>query len=113
MGDINIQAAEYFSLAFSDHLAHVIDISMQPPQSRPNFKISPEVVNDNIFKERLNNEFSTWKLVRDRGLAIIPWWEIVVKPGVRRLAINRSKELNKQKRSVLNCLLMKQVFFKI
>ena len=39
------------------------------------------------------------------------WLEIVVKPGVRRLAINRSKELNKQKRSILNCLLMKQVFF--
>ena len=56
-GDITIQAAEYISLAFSDHLAHVIEISMpdirnlQPPQSRPNFKISPEVVNDKIFME--------------------------------------------------------------
>ena len=34
-----------------------------------------------------------------------------MKPGIRRLAINRSKELNKKKRYVLNCLLMKQVFF--
>ena len=36
---------------------------------------------------------------------------ILVKPGIHRLAINRSKEINKQKNSILNCLLMKQVFF--
>jgi hypothetical protein len=74
-------------------------MNLQPPQSQPNFKISSEVVNDKIFKKRLNTEFGT-SVVKDRGLAIVPWWEIVVKPGVQRLAINRSKELNTQKRSV-------------
>ena len=116
-GEIEIQEAEYISLAFSDHLAHIISISLpdirnlQTPQNRPHFKTSPEVVNDKIFGERLKLEFELWKSVRDRGLPTLVWWEIVVKPGIRRLAINRSKELNKKKRSVLNCLLMKQVFF--
>ena len=52
-----------------------------------------------------------WQQVKDRGLAILPWWEIVVKPGIRRLAITRSKELNKQKRSELNCLQIKQSYY--
>ena len=81
------------------------------PQSRPLFKISPDVVHDELFKKRLEHEFAGWQQVKERGLAILAWWEIVVKPGVRRLAINRSKELNKQRRSQLNCLLLKQSFF--
>ena len=39
------------------------------------------------------------------------WWEWIVKPGVRRLAIQRSKELNQLKRSRMNCLLLKQTFY--
>ena len=53
-----------------------------------------------------------WLDIRQRGLAILPWWEIVVKPGIRRLSINRTKEIQKQKRCRLNCLIMKQNFFK-
>ena len=34
-----------------------------------------------------------------------------MKPGIRRLAITRSKELYKQKRSELNCLQMKQSYY--
>ena len=49
--------------------------------------------------------------MKQRGLAILPWWEIVVKPGIRWLAINRNKETSRQKRSRLNCLMLKQGFF--
>ena len=52
-----------------------------------------------------------WQKVKERGLSILPWWEILVKPGIRRLAINRSKEINKKKRAELNCLLLKQSYF--
>ena len=116
-GNITVQEAEYSSIAFSDHLAHVVQIhipdlsSFIPPQSRPMFKISPEVVYDSLFKERLEVEFQSWEQVRKRGLNILEWWEIMVKPGIRKEAINRSRELNKQKRSRLNCLLLKQGFF--
>ena len=52
-----------------------------------------------------------WLEVKQRGLAILPWWEIVVKPGIRRIAITRSKEIKKQKRSKLNCMMLKQGYF--
>ena len=35
----------------------------------------------------------------------------IVKPGIKKLAIHRSKELNKCKRSRMNCMLLKQSFF--
>ena len=75
-GSITIQEAEYITIAFSDHMAHVVQLSipdisnLQPPQSRPLFKISPEAVHDNIFKKRLKQEMEGWQLVRDRGMAI-------------------------------------------
>ena len=43
-------------------------------------------------------------------MAVLRWWEIYVKPGIRRIAIQRSKELNKEKRSKLNLLLLNQVY---
>ena len=116
-GDLSIVSAEYVSVAFSDHFAFVIKITLPDfdkflaPESRPLFKTSPEVVHDNIFKERLINEMLVWRQVKDRGLPAMQWWEIIVKPGIRRLAIQRSKELNKAKRSALNCMLFKQSFY--
>ena len=71
-GDISIQEAEYISIAFSDHMAHVVTVSapdispLLPPQSRPLFKISPEIVHDRIFKQRLEKEFDGWKQVKER-----------------------------------------------
>ena len=65
---------------------------------------------DKVFKERLVREMKGWQQVKARGLPILPWWEIIVKPGIRRLAINRSKEQNTVKRSRLNCLLLKQCY---
>jgi hypothetical protein len=96
-------------------MAHIVKIVIpdninlaRSPRSRPFFKTSPEVVMNDRFKYRLEQEMVGWMQVKDRGLAILPWWEIIVKPGIRRLAINRSKEIKKQKRSELNCLMMKQ-----
>ena len=115
-GDINTLEAFYVSVAFSDHFAYVTKITLPnlenllSPETRPLFKISPEVVNDNIFKLRLHSEMKEWQQVKDRGLSVMKWWELIVKPGIRRLAIQRSKEINKSKRSSLNCLLLKQSF---
>ena len=64
-----------------------------------------------MFKKRLQQELVGWTEVKYRGLDILPWRKIVVKPGIRRLVINRSKEINKQKRSKLNCLMMMQGYF--
>ena len=116
-GNVAIEEASYISVAFSDHFAFSIKISLPilskilPPQCRPLLKISPEVVHDREFKARLETEMVVWQQVKNRGLNIMKWWELIVKPGIRKLAIQRSKELNKCKRSRMNCLLLKQGFF--
>ena len=80
------------------------------PKSKPFFKIKPEVVKDKIFKERLSDSMHDWKEVRDLGLDVLTWWEIMVKPGIRKLAIQRSKELNRESRGLLNLLLLRQSY---
>ena len=116
-GDIGILEAEYQSVAFSDHMAFLVTLSVPglenviSPKSRPLFKTSPEVIADSLFKMRLQTEMVGWQQVKERGLAVSPWWEMIVKPGIRRLAINRSREVNKLRRSKLNCLLLKQRYF--
>ena len=51
-----------------------------------------------------------WIEIKDLGLDILQWWEIVVKPGIKKLAIIRSKQMNKEKRGVLNFLLIRQAY---
>ena len=51
-----------------------------------------------------------WLEVKSFGLNVIPWWEIVVKPGVKQLAIQRSKEMNKTKRGEINLLFLRQAY---
>ena len=117
-GNLNVVESEYEALAFTDHFAYIVKV--QPPdhmefsispRSRPFFKTSPELVMDEVFRAWLQRDMLGWQEVHERGLAVLPWWEIIVKPGIKRLAITRSKELKKQKRCRLNCLLMKQGFF--
>ena len=51
-----------------------------------------------------------WLEIKSFGLNVIPWWEIVVKPGVKQLAIQRSKEINKTKRGEINLLFLRQAY---
>ena len=117
-GELQVAESEYEAVAFSDHFAHIVTVKLPDnmghsisPRSRPFFKVSPEIVMDDVFRAWLQRDMIGWLEVKERGLAVLSWWEIIVKPGIRRLAITRSKELKKIKRSRLNCLLMKQSFF--
>ena len=52
-----------------------------------------------------------WKEVKDLGQDVLTWWEIVVKPGVKKLAVQRSKELNSHtKKGEINLLLIQQAY---
>ena len=51
-----------------------------------------------------------WEEVRKFGVPVLTWWEVLVKPGIRKLAIARSKEMNKNRRGLLNLLMMRQSF---
>ena len=49
-----------------------------------------------------------WENVRKFGVDILTWWEVLVKPGIRKLAIERGKELSREKKLILNLLTMRQ-----
>ena len=116
-GDMGVVEAKYVPVAFSDHMAYVVSFSLPAPharifspRSRPLFKIRPEVICDPVFQEWLADSMADWKQVKDLGIDVLQWWEILVKPGVRKLAIQRSKQLNKEKRGELNLLLLRQAY---
>ena len=97
-GEVTVKDAKYCSLAFSDHMAHIVTIFLPDhlnrilsPKSHPNYKIKAEIVKDQIFQERLKDSMANWLEIKSFGLDVIPWWEIIVKPGVKQLAIQCSK----------------------
>ena len=81
------------------------------PHARPLFKITPEVIKDSTFQSWLKDSLVCWKQIKDRGLGILKWWDIVVKPGIKKLAIQRSKEITKDQRGALNLLFLRQIYF--
>ena len=116
-GQIKVINAKYEPIAFSDHMAYTITISIPTsmarilsPRSKPHFKIKPDVIKDEVFQKRLKDSMLDWQEVQDLGLDVLTWWEILVKPGIKKLAIQRSKEINRERRGVLNLLLLRQAY---
>ena len=116
-GDISPLHAEYSALAFSDHSAHTVRVKvpnqlsvMCSPRSKPQFKIREEVARDKVFHESVKVAMEEWEQVRVEGLPVLAWWEMLVKPGIRKIAIERSKEINFNRRSELNLLLLRQAY---
>ena len=116
-GDMTASEVKYVSVAFSDHLSYITTLrvptklqTLISPRSRPFFKTTPVVVKDKVFQARLSESMKEWQAVKAFGVPVLTWWEVLVKPGIRGLAIQRSKELNRQRRSHLNLLMMRQCF---
>ena len=51
-----------------------------------------------------------WQEVRKFGVPILLWWEHLVKPGIKKIALERTKVLNKERKSLLNLLMLRQSF---
>ena len=66
---------------------------MQGPRSHPLFKIREEVVIDKYFQERLKEAMAEWEIVQNEGLPVLSWLELIVTPGKRKIAKERSKEI--------------------
>ena len=104
-GQLVVLEAFYVELAFSDHLALITKIKIPhimsrlvSPKSKQMFKSKTEVIKDNIFQTRLKENFTMWQEVRTATeLDVLCWWELVVKPSIKKLLIERGKELNKEK----------------
>ena len=73
-------------------------------------KIRDEVSKDVVFQDRVSSAMDIWTEIRNNGLDILTWWELVVKPGLRNLALVRSREMKKDQRGELNMLLIKQAY---
>ena len=39
-----------------------------------------------------------WEQVRQAGLPVLSWWELIVKPGIRKIAMSRNKEMNEARK---------------
>ena len=52
----------------------------------------------------------TWQSVRSFGLEVLPWWENLVKPGVKKLLIMRGKEIKQERLGALNLLMLRQAY---
>ena len=116
-GNVKVKEAKYVPLAFSDHFGHIVCLELPDllsrsfcPKSRPSFRLTPEVIKDCTFKTWLEESMVSWQSVRGFGLDTLVWWEKVVKPGIRKLGIKRSKQLNQDKRGSLNLLLLRQCY---
>ena len=114
-GDITIKKAIYLPIAFSDHHAHLVTVEVPNPFSKllcprpkPAFRIKTEVVQDKFFQQQLAEQMTIWQNVRSFGLPVLPWWESLVKPGIKKLAQKRSRELNKLSKEEFNLLRLRQ-----
>ena len=81
------------------------------PKSVPLFRIKVEVIQDQLFQKCLSETMACWQHVRSFGLDVMSWYENVVKPGVRKLAQKRSREMFKVKQEELNLLRLMQAYF--
>ena len=118
-GGVSIVEAKYLPLAFSDHFAQIIKISLPDPlakiispKSKPTFKLRPEVIMDNLFQDRLKEAIQSWDRVKNfqgEETDTLLWWEMLVKPGIKKIGITRSKEINREQREELTLLLLRQV----
>ena len=116
-GEIVIKEAKYLPIAFSDHHGLVVTICLPDPLSRmvcpntrPAFKLRDEVIYDPVFQESLANAMSDWKNIKAFGMDTLLWWEVVVKPGIKKLGMQRGKQMSKDSKAELNLLLVRQAY---
>ena len=113
----SINEAEYTSLSFSDHLGHIATVGTNISNHQNNarrrniYKIKHSLVYDNVFLEKVRNEFPTWVDVK-KNYSPVTWWENCVKPNVKRIALRREKEINILRRQELEALQLKEICVK-
>ena len=110
-----MKEAKYLPVAFSDHLGLIVRVCLPEsfsrilgPKSRSSFRLKPEVIMDNIFKERLEEGMLMWERVRSfqgETMDTLYWWEKMVKQELGKL---ESKDLRKsikrgEKSSTFSC----------
>ena len=116
-GDINVLEARFIGVAFSDHMSQIFRLQLPEnfsrllsPKFKAQFKSRPDVVKDPEFNRRLKANHSEWLLVKDKGVDFMLWWEHMVKPGIKKLLIERGKEMKEERSGFLNLLMLRQSY---
>ena len=117
-GDVTPIEVNYVGVAFSDHCALVAKIKLpkcnekfSSPKFSPLFKAKPEAVRDDVFKARLREQYNVWEEARNvSNIPTLDWWEKTVKPGIRQLLRSRGRELQRERRSRINLLQLRQSY---
>ena len=55
------------------------------------------MVQDDIFKARLQSSMQDWLGVKEAGAGLMVWWDSMFKGGVKYLAIQQGKEIKRRK----------------
>ena len=116
-GELKIKEAKYVPLPFSDHHGLVVEVILPDqlsrvlcPKGRPSYRMNDEVINDSLFKLSLSDAMIRWQSIKAFGLETLQWWELIVKPGIRKLAMARGRELTRDKKENFNLLLVRQAY---
>ena len=116
-GNVTIKEAKYLPMSFSDHHGLVVQVLLPDPlgkilcpKGRPSFRLKGDVIGDTIFQDSLREAMLGWRRIQSFGMETLQWWEVVVKPGIRKLAGIRAKEMSKDRKSELNLLLVRQAY---
>ena len=67
-----------------------------------------QILTDPIFKERIKENMIMWERVR--AFQTDESYGSLVKSGIKRIALERNRELNKEKREKLNLLILQQTY---
>ena len=115
-GRLEVDEAVYIPVSFSDHLGHIVTFKTQTrcasenPRNRSIFKIKHNLVEDQIFLERIREAYPQWLKIKE-GLSPTFWWENVFKKEIKSLAIFRQREINNQKCRELAALQLKLCYY--
>ena len=111
-GSVKVTQAEYLAVSFSDHLAHIVTFDTPTIQNRTQnkrnsiYKIKHYLVDDDVFQQNVRTSFHEWLSLKD-GLSPTFWWDHVVKPGIKEIALSREKEINMHRRRKIAALQLK------
>ena len=111
--------AKYIPNPFSDHYSYITNIQTSDlsqksfvPKPKPSFKIHPNIVDDPDFQFELKSKLEKWRENKKKfNYDTINWWEVVIKPGIKNLAVIFTKKRNESKYGKLNMLYLKQKYF--
>ena len=103
-GEISTIKSEYVPLAFSDHLGLLTEVKVPFSVRRQKYKFGPKtfkirnnIACDSLFKQSVAEEMVNWKEVKNFGLDTLTWWELIVKPGLKRIAVERDREIKSER----------------